>query len=148
MAYFPLLAFIAGAAIATQGGMNAQLGMLLKNSLMATAVAFLLSSVLVGSVLLWSNKVWPTSEVLRSIPLPLWFGGTLSALGVALFYYLIPKMGAGNMMAYALAGQIIIAMVISHFGWFGLPVSAIDGRKIMGVVALLVGVGLINGLGK
>ncbi len=38
------LAFIAGAAITTQASMNAQLGVLLRNSLISTTVAFMFSS--------------------------------------------------------------------------------------------------------
>ena len=65
-------------------------------------------------------------------------------LGISMFYYLIPKMGLGPMMSYALTGQLIIAVVASHFGWFDLPVSSLTIGKLTGVVALIAGVVLIN----
>jgi len=75
----------------------------------------------------------------------LWFsGGALAAFGVGMYYFLIPKMGVGPMMSYALAGQLLLAVVASHFGWFDLPVKKIDFIKIVGIITLIVGIILIN----
>jgi transporter family-2 protein len=82
---------------------------------------------------------------IKSVPWYLWFtGGALSAFGVGMFYYLIPKMGVGSMMSYALSGQILIAIIASHFGWFDLPVKPINAIKFSGAIALIVGVLLLN----
>ena len=79
------------------------------------------------------------------VPGYLWFsGGALSAFGVGVFYYLIPKMGVGTMMSYALSGQILIAIIASHFGWFDLPIKSITTLKVIGVIALITGILLIN----
>jgi len=48
------------------------------------------------------------------------------------------------MMSYALSGQILIAIVASHFGWFELPVKPITQLKIAGALSLVTGVLLIN----
>jgi len=82
---------------------------------------------------------------IKSVPLYLWFsGGALSAFGVSIFYYLIPKMGVGSMMSYALSGQILIAIIASHFGWFDLPVKPINIIKVSGAISLVIGVLLLN----
>lgn len=136
---------MAGAAIATQASMNAQLGVLLNNSLIGTAVAFGCSCCLTLVAVLVSTKQYPQADALRAVPLYLWFGGgMLSSFGVATFYYLIPKMGVGNMMSYALTGQILVAMTASHFGWFDLPVKQINTAKALGMAALIAGILLIN----
>ena len=145
MTYLSLLALMAGAAIATQASMNAYLGLLLKNSMFATMVAFTVSCIFTLSVLMLTTKQYPEMSTIRSVPWYLWFsGGALSAFAVALFYFLIPKMGVGPMMSYALAGQIIIAMVASHYGWFELPIKPLSVLKTIGVFALILGVILIN----
>src|SRR5690554_4224015 len=124
MNFLWLLAMVAGMAISIQAGMNSQFGMLLKNPLIATAIAVVAST-----------KHYPPIDILNKIPVHLWFsGGAVSAFAVAMFYYLIPKMGVGSMMSYALTGQIIVAMTASHFGWFDLPVKQIDAIKISGVI--------------
>jgi transporter family-2 protein len=63
---------------------------------------------------------------------------------VGMFYSLIPKMGVGSMMSYALSGQILIAVITSHFGRFELPVRPITTLKVVGVISLITGVLLLN----
>lgn len=145
MSYLSLFALAAGAAIAIQATMNAQLGVLLKSSMMGTSIAFLFSLIFTISAMLLSAKNYPSLVEVKSVPLYLWFtGGALSAFGVGMFYYLIPKMGIGPMMSYALSGQITIAIIASHLGWFDLPIKPINTLKITGVILLIVGVVLIN----
>ncbi|MEJ2045680.1 MAG: DMT family transporter [Reinekea sp.] len=145
MSYLSLLALVAGAAIAVQATMNAQLGVLLKSSMLGTSIAFLFSCLFTVFAIMLSTRQYPQMSDIKSVPLYLWFsGGALSAFGVGLFYYLIPKMGVGSMMSYALSGQILIAVVASHFGWFNLPVKSIDVSKVFGAISLLIGVLLLN----
>jgi transporter family-2 protein len=140
-----LLALLAGAAIAIQATMNAQLGVLLKSSMMGTSIAFLFALIFTVLVMLLSIKQYPNLTEVKSVPLYLWFtGGGLSAFGVGMFYYLIPKMGVGSVISYALTGQILIAVVASHLGWFDLPIKLINTSKMMGVALLITGVLLIN----
>lgn len=140
-----LLAFSAGAAIAIQAAMNAQLGVLLKSSMLGTSMAFLFASLFTVSAMLLTTKQYPQLIEVKSVPLYLWFsGGALSAFGVGVFYYLIPKMGVGSMMSYALTGQILIAIIASHFGWFDQPLKPINIKIIAGVISLVAGIVLIN----
>lgn len=140
----PLLALFAGALIALQAGMNSWLGVLLKNTFLATLVAFLVSVLVSGAVLICMTKYWPTLNDIRAVPWYLWLGGVLSATGVGLFYLLIPKLGVGTMMSYALTGQLVLAVVISHFGWFDLPQTPINNTKLLGLSAMVVGLVLVN----
>lgn len=141
----PLWALTAGAAIVIQAAMNSSLGILLKSSMLATSIAFLVSFVLSIFVFLLSTNQFPLMSDVKSVPMYLWFsGGVLSAFGVSMFYYLIPKMGVGPMMSYALSAQIIVAIFASHFGWFGMPIKPITMIKVTGVVVLIIGVLLLN----
>ncbi|WP_233999475.1 DMT family transporter [Pseudoalteromonas sp. T1lg22] len=139
-----MLAIAAGAAIAIQAAMNAQLGVLLNSAMFATGVAFLTSFTLVTAVLVFTSKSYPSVGVITNVPWYLWLAGIFSAFGVSCFYYLIPKMGLGSMMSFALSGQIVVAMLASHLGWFNLPVKALDGSKLLGTVLLIGGVILVN----
>jgi len=87
----------------------------------------------------------PNVNTLRSVPVYMWFtGGMISALGVGLFYFLIPKMGVGQMMSFALTGQLITAMIISHQGWLNLPEKPIEIQSIIGAILMILGVILVN----
>jgi len=143
--YFSLLALVAGAAIAVQAALNAKLGVLLNSSMLSTSIAFFLSCLFTVIAMILFTRPYPQSADIKSVPFYLWFSGAaLSAFGVGLFYYLIPKMGVGSMMSYALTGQLLIAVAVSHFGWYGMPVKSIDALKCVGLVSLLAGVFLLN----
>lgn len=144
MGYLPLLALTAGAAIAVQAAMNAQLGVLLGSSLLGTTVAFATSLLLSLLAVVVYTRQYPPMASIQAVPLYLWFGGVLSAFGVGMFYFLIPRMGVGPMMSFALTGQILVAIAASHFGWFDLPTRPVSFNRALGVLALMVGIVLIN----
>lgn len=140
-----VLAVLAGVAIATQASMNAYLGVLLKDSLLGTAIAFASSCLFcLLAVALWS-KALPPVNLIRAVPLYLWFGGgILSAFGVGMLYFLIPKLGVGPLMAYALTGQLLMATLASHYGWFNFPIKPLDMPRLGGIVALMVAMILLR----
>ena len=145
LSLWAVAATLAGAAIATQSGLNSQLGVLLKNPLIATTIAFSFSALFTLTALLVFTKNYPQAVDIKVIPTYLWFSGSFfSAFGVAMFFYLAPKMGVGSMMSYALSGQIVVAIISSHFGWFDLPLKPITALKLLGVAALIGGILLIN----
>jgi transporter family-2 protein len=145
MSYLSILGFLAGAAIATQASMNAQLGVILKNPLLGTTVAFTSSVLFTLVAVVTFTKEYPSIEAVKAVPIYLWFsGGILSAFGISMLYYLIPKMGIGSLMSYALTGQILVAIIAGHFGWFDLPVKSVNGVKMFGVLSLIIGIILIN----
>lgn len=150
-----ILAFAAGASIAIQAAMNAQLGQLFNSSLLATSYAFLTSFLLVSIVgmFLSFNKagisgqatiILSLIERIIQVPWYLWLSCVFSVVGVASFYFLIPKLGVGSVMSLALTGQILMAMVISHFGLFESPVKLISMSKVIGTLLLVTAIILIN----
>jgi len=145
MIYLPLLAFIAGVLITAQTSLNTQLGQLLKSPVLATGIAFTSSLLFTLCFIGIFIKQFPSPTILKSVPFYLWFsGGLLSAMGVALFYWLIPQMGAGAMISCAMSGQIVLALLAGHYGWFGLPEKPLTVSIITGCVSLIIGVWLIN----
>lgn len=140
-----LLAFSGGVFLAVQGGLNAQLGVLLKNPLLASVVAFSTSALFAVLAVGLSVRDFPTVQEIREVPLYLWFaGGLCSAIGIGLYYYTIPKLGIATMISFGLSGQLIYAVIAGHFGWFGLPVEPIDFKRVLGVAAMIAGILLIN----
>lgn len=142
--YLSIIALSSGAAISIQAAMNAQLGSLLKNPLLAACVAFSSSIFFTLLAVMVYTKEYPSIDIVRSVPIYLWFGGILSAFAISMFYYLIPKMGIGPMMSFALTGQLIAAVIAGHFGWFNLPIQPLTLGKLVGAIALIIGVVLIN----
>ena len=138
------LAALAGASIAVQAGMNAQLGVMLRSPLLASFIAFSVGALVTAILVLATAREQPTAEMTSGVPGWLWLGGLFSALGVGLFYYLIPRMGVGPMMSVAVSSQLLVGVLASHFGWFDLPVRHLDAARAVGLCVLAVGVFLIN----
>ncbi|MDO6739227.1 DMT family transporter [Wenyingzhuangia sp. 2_MG-2023] len=140
-----ILAFTGGIFLAAQGGLNAHLGVLLKNPLLASVVAFFISCLFALLFVLVSVKNYPTTQQLQQIPFYLWFtGGLFSVLGIGLYYYTIPKLGVATMISFGLCGQILFAVIAGHFGWLNLPTEPITVKKMIGVLAMISGIFIIN----
>ncbi len=141
------LSFVAGIALATQVSLNAHLGQLLANSLLATFVALISSAFFTIMAVLFYMREFPSYETVKAVPSYLWFtGGILSAFAFALatFYYLIPKIGILPLITFSLGGQLLFSVIAGHFGWFDLPVTSLTSNKIIGVAAMLLAIYLIN----
>lgn len=138
-----LMGVLAGACTGVQGGVNAQLTKhWAKDTVLASAISFL-----VGALALWAVCL-----VLR-IPVPAltdkilwwhWTGGILGAYYVYSLVYLSPRVGASMVVALILAGQIIAAVVLDHFGLVGYPVRSVTAIRLIGIALLGVGVLMIR----
>jgi transporter family-2 protein len=141
-------ALLAGSCIAVQAAMNARLGQIINNTWLATSYAFFTSFLLVFLMFLLLNTTSITIQWQQTsfseVPWYLWFSCVLSVIGVGSMYWLIPKMGVGTLMSYALTGQLIVAMLISHFGLFESPQKFISMTKLAGSLLLIMGILLLN----
>lgn len=67
---------------------------------------------------------------------------TAGAMGASLVFgiaWIIPQIGAQHMTVMLLTGQILSAMVLSHFGWLGSPVQPVSVTNMLGAAAMIVG---------
>lgn len=140
-----ILAFAGGIFLAIQGGLNARLGVLLKNPLLASLVASFSSIIFALVYVLINAKSLPTTVQLKEVPVYLWFtGGLFSVMGISLYYYTIPKLGLSTMISAGLFGQLLFSAIAGNFGWFNLPIELINTNRVIGIMALSIGVLLIN----
>ena len=139
------LAFVGGVFLAIQGGLNAHLGVLLKNPLLASSIAFFSSCIFAIAMILFSVRTFPNTSQLKEVPIYLWFtGGFFSVLGISIYYYTIPKLGVSTMISFGLCGQLIFAVIAGHFGWLNLPIEPISFKRMVGILAMVTGIFLIN----
>lgn len=139
------LALLGGILLAVQGGFNSQLSTALKSPIQASFVSFLVSTFLAALTILVSSRKIPSTDLIHSIPTHLWFSGALfSFIGICLYYYTIPKLGISTMISLGLTGQLIISIVAGHLGWFGLPLEPVTIKRILGAIAMIIGIILIN----
>jgi transporter family-2 protein len=73
-----------------------------------------------------------------------WTGGVIGAIYIVATIVLIPRVGVGVVIALAVAGQRVGALLIDQFGLFGLPVRQISPLRAVGVALLVSGAVLVR----
>lgn len=142
---WPLLGIIAGAFIAIQAPINAELARGLGQPVAAAAISFLSGAVILGIVtamLSQSQGMWPNWRT----P-PLWMfvvGGALGAAYVTSAVILAPKLGAAALMAFLVTGQLLAGLAVDRIGFLGMAVREITLGRLTGAVLLLAGALLIR----
>ena len=96
--------------------------------------------------------------VIALIPLLIYGGGKLSqwrsvpwyALGAGVFglvviaaiSYMIPRVGVAASITTIVAGQLLVSVILDHYGLLGVSLRTLDGTRVLGMAVLLVGVWL------
>lgn len=145
-----VLMVVAGAGIAAQVAFNAQLGVVTASGLWAANICFLVSAVAGLAIVAGAaafGRVTPPDPALWSAPWWVWAGGLCGAFYVLLAILLARRLGTAALSAAGILGQLGTALVIDHYGWFGMPVSRVSLTRVVGVVLLAMGVVLMR-IGK
>ncbi|MBW4518727.1 MAG: DMT family transporter [Scytolyngbya sp. HA4215-MV1] len=73
----------------------------------------------------------------------MWIGGCLGKLYVWSTIFATPKIGAALALALTIAGQMIAALFLDHYGAIGLTKYAASPTRIAGAVLVVLGVSLV-----
>jgi bacterial/archaeal transporter family-2 protein len=143
MSYWPhLVAALVGAGLTVQVGMNATVRLASGSAVLAAIVNFVVGLTALVVVALASGARWaPGSSA--TIPAWAWFGGLLGAVYVASTTVLGPRLGAAALLAFTLAGQMLAALIVDHYGVIGFPQSPVTPSRLLGAALLVAGVLLI-----
>ena len=131
-------------ATTVQGGVNSQLRVAIGNPFLAAIVSFSGGlTILILSFVLFNTYPLPSPETLRQVSWWKFIGGTFGSFYVLSVIFIVRDLGPANMLALAVAGQLIAAILIDHFGLLGFSVHAVSPLRILGVAFLVLGVYLI-----
>lgn len=136
-----LVAAISGIAMAIQGTMNSTLSQ--KTSLLsATLVVHIIGTfVALLAVLAWQVPL--LRHHWGSVPWYLYFSGVLSVIIVGLVAVSIPKIGVCNATTAIIIGQVSMAVLIDHFGWFGVSRLPWSPWQLIGIGFFAAGAKLL-----
>ncbi|MGC4023656.1 MAG: DMT family transporter [Cyclobacteriaceae bacterium] len=142
--FYYLLAFVSGLLIAVQAGVNSQLRIVIQHPILAALISFLVGSVLLVGVYLFSTKAATPISSLSTVSWWKLTGGVFGAIYIFSMILIAPKIGAANALGFVIAGQLLCAVVLDHFGWVGFPVKEISWVRIIGVITIILGVYLVQ----
>jgi transporter family-2 protein len=76
---------------------------------------------------------------IRDVPVYLYSTGFISAFIVLGMTFLIPHLGARRFFILGVAGQILMAVLVSHFGILESPRDAVTIKKLIGAFLVVFG---------
>jgi transporter family-2 protein len=142
--FYILLALAAGATVPTQAGINARLNLFTQSPVISAGISFAVGTLVLAVYALVLRIGLPPLGAAAGHPWWIWGGGALGAFFVSAVIVLAVKLGATAMVALVLAGQLIMSIVLDHFGALGYPIHPINGWRLVGVGLLMVGAYLIK----
>jgi bacterial/archaeal transporter family-2 protein len=145
-ATFPLilLAFLGGAVLPLQMGINGYLRQGLGHPMQATFVSFAVGSVAALIACVIMRVPWPSAEKIAAPTAWMWFGGCFGMFYVFTTIMSGPRIGAALAVSLAIAGQLVVAALLDHTGTLGFPQHSLSPMKLAGIALVIAGVLVVS----
>ncbi len=140
---FLLLAFLTGVAITVQAGVNANLRAVMGHPVLAASISFGTGFLSLLTFVLVSRVSVPPLEAIRQVSWWKWTGGLIGAVYVTTVIMSIPKIGTANLISLGVAGQLLAAVVLDHYGLLGFTVHPANGWRLLGILLIMAGALLV-----
>jgi transporter family-2 protein len=140
---FLALAIAAGAAFPIQAGLNARLATWVGGPIRASLISFSVGTLVLLVVTLIATRGLVNTSRLDQVPWWAWLGGAVGAGYVASTVAAAPRLGALNLFAAVIFGQLVCSVLLDHFGVLYREHGLSTGR-IAGVIMLGAGVALVR----
>lgn len=144
MAFFILIALLAGAMLPLQAIFNARLGRSLGSVFWAAGFSAAMSAVLLCLTGFILTRALPRTGDLAALPGWAWAGGLCGLVTLAGVTLSATRLGAGGMVALVVSGQVIFSLILDRFGLFGLIPHPLTLQRVAAAFLLLSGAILIR----
>lgn len=141
---FYLLPLLAGVAMTIQSGINAQLRATINHPILAAFISFASGTIVLAGMLFLSKQAIPSLSVYPNISWYKFTGGLLGVFVVTVALLSVQEIGAANMFVLIIAGQLLTAVLMDHFGVLGMKESPVTLQKMVGILCLIAGAWLVN----
>jgi bacterial/archaeal transporter family-2 protein len=132
-------AALAGAFIPVMAALNARLGRVLGEPMHAVWCLFAVGLAAASVLSLAVSGRLPSVAALRDVPPMGLAGGLIVGFYVVSVTLLVPRLGVGPTILFAVSAQILTSALIDHFGLLGMPLRPIGTARALGMALLIVG---------
>jgi bacterial/archaeal transporter family-2 protein len=139
-----LAALGAGISVAVQQAVNGGLRAALNSPAWAGFASYLGGLLTMVVVLVAMREQIPSWKLVSATPWWAWSGGFFGGVFILLLILLLPPLGAATLLALVVAGQMSAAVIMDHFGAFGLTTHPVSISRVLGVALIIAGVVLIK----
>lgn len=144
-ALWSMLGILAGALLAAQAPINAQLARGLGLPVAAAAISFFAGALVLGVVTLVVTRSQGISLDWKAPAAWLFVtGGLLGGSFVTIAIIIVPRVGAAALMAFLVAGQLLAGIVLDRIGFLGMAVREVSLGRLAGAGLLMAGALLIR----
>ena len=145
--FWLLIGFVFGFAPPIQTTINSTLAQHTHSSIFASLISFSVGTIALFILTLVFNrslKISSTHKTLGKIKSIYFIGGILGMAFVTSNIILMPFLGAALTTIIAMMGQMIMGIIIDHFGLLGSPKNKITSRKLGGLLCIAIGIILLR----
>jgi transporter family-2 protein len=143
-AWLMLVTLVLGSILPIQAALNGKLMRTFGHPVTGAFISFL-TGTLILMIYAFSIRTDFKFSLIRETRWYYWAGGLIGAVYVTGIIVLIPRLGAGLAFALIVSGQLLMSVLMDHYGLLGLPVNAITPARLAGFALLIIGVFLIRG---
>ena len=136
------LTAVVGGMVALQGPINSGLGTAV-GTFQAAFISFFVGTVVLAVIAGLSRGGFGQISEIRTLAPQYLIGGLLGACYVSCVLVTVRTLGAGGIVAAAVAGQLTMSVVIDQFGLLGVDQDPISAMKLGGVLLLAAGTLLV-----
>ena len=138
-----LAALIGGAVLPIQVALNTLLRRYVGEPMQVTFISYLAGTLAALLICVFAKYPLPAETALAQTSWWMWIGGCLGTLYVWSTIFATPKIGAALALSLTIAGQMIAALMLDHYGAIGLTKYTASPTRIAGVVLVILGVSLV-----
>lgn len=138
-----ILVVLAGGATALQAPTNARLAAAVASPVNAAFVSFAVGTVALA-VAAAALQTRPDMGAVRALPWWTWVGGLYGAIFVVAAAWGVPRLGVALTITLMVAGQLLIGLILDHFGAMGVPRAPMNLGRIAGVALVIGGVLMVR----
>ncbi|MBO1307317.1 DMT family transporter [Enterococcus sp. 669A] len=133
---------VVGMLMSSQSAINAELGRNLASSVHASLVSFTVGSILLLLLVGFKERGYGKIKLAlgKGKPKWIWLGGFLGGSYLLGLVSLVPILGNSTVILLTLLGQMLISLVIDHFGLIGAKRNRILLVQILGSLLMITGV--------
>ena len=132
------IALLMGALMSVYLPMNSAVSKYLGSAVAATITFF--SVALLTAIIIY--MFWGTHGAIKKfheVPTYLYLSGFISAFMIIGTTFLIPHLGARRFFILLISGQVLMAIVVSHFGILESPKDVVNLKKVCGAALVIAG---------
>jgi len=135
-----ILLLVGGAVLAAQSSINGRLGA--KTGVIESAwLTFIMGAVLTFLLMFFFE---PTQQAtLFSVPKWQLTGALFGVVYMLAIVFAVPRVGTAAATVAVISGQLLMSLLIDHFGWLSNAVRPLDTSRYVAMALLIAAIGLI-----